>query len=135
MTTYTQARTAVQTILTNEVQLDFPLIQNAVEVVDLDTVGNIFARVQLVFEDARQASIGHKPLQRRYGSVIIHILFKKGPRESAALDAVDHLSEVMGFRNFMGVQFQTPALTDNSTSGQWEGRELRVPFWFDNQVK
>ncbi len=137
MTTFVEARDVVVTLIHTALQTDrptLPVFWANTKVVDLDTVGSLFLRVEVEFTDARQLTINNDPEHRTYGMVYFSVFSKEGTGDRATLDLFEYLTNVVKFQRSANYTFLTPRPGRREARSGWVSAELHAPFQFESLV-
>lgn len=134
MTTYTQARDQMVTALNNAWTTNHPTIpilyENTMSV-DLDTVGDIFVKASIDFEDAFQSDMDPAPGFEAHGVITLVVFVKEGKGSRSVLGIFDSVAQSLTFQRLgSSVQLFVPNPGRKSSKDGWATSYFYVPFSF-----
>ena len=133
MTTYVQARNAIVGYLNpafTTAKPTIPIYYENTTQIDLDSVGNLFVKVDIDFTDALRLDIDPTPHCETHGEIVLMVLSKEGTGVSGALALYDYLDTLLRHQSLSGVTLMTPFPGRKDLKDGWLVMEMIVPFSF-----
>jgi hypothetical protein len=135
MTTYTQARDNLVTLINTSFSAAYPTMkvfyENTVEV-DVNTVGDMFVKVAIDMLDAVQVTIETQPKRRVYGEITLQFMYKEGKGTRDALGLFDYVDALLSMKQLSGIVTRVTTPGRKLTKSGWAEFSLHVPFMFDS---
>lgn len=136
MTTYTQARDLLVAELNTAWAATYPSVpifyENTLSV-DLDTVGDMFVKVSIDFEDAFQSDIDLDPVPGHQveGAMTLTMFLKEGRGSRSVYQVFDFVANNLTLRPLVNsVHLGVPSPGRKMSKDGWVTHEFFVPFSF-----
>jgi hypothetical protein len=104
------------------------------EQIDLAQQTADFVRLELLFTDGEQASIGDNPITRYRGAIYISVAARKGTGTKSAFTKLSVLAKGFDMVQFSSIQTLAPIPMPGGDNKDWYRVSVRVPFYFDDMT-
>lgn len=132
---YEGARLALVTALSNYVSATnptLPVIYEDQETVDLESIGDVFVKVDIKYDNANNVGIGVDVPHRVTGFLLLIISTKEGTGTIDRIRLMDTMTNLFKNKNLGGLNTKVPTPLRKQRLNGWTFQELGVPFWFDS---
>lgn len=132
---YEQARTTLASMIQAAVSDQAGLVVEWDNLqIDINATANLYLRVEYVWDDAGQITLGEQPLHRTTGSVFLTLLAKDGTGPSGVTKLMSTLTDRLKWRNESGLVTRVPTPGRRQRRDGWMSQELHLPFYFDSST-
>ena len=133
MTTYTQARDTLATLVDTAWAAHYPAVpifHENTKQIPLDKVGHSFVTVAVTFSDTLRTSVDTSPISESHGFLTLRLFAKEGSGVRATLGMIDFLTNTLKYQQVDGVTLDCPTPGRSLTRDGWTSTDIKVPFNF-----